>query len=338
MKALMVTGPGKVEVLEVPDPVAGPADVLVKMKACGVCGADPHAVREGGIVPGQSQTPLGHEPAGEVVFVGPDVADVKVGDHVVVDPMGVPDAIMGGGGAQGALSDFIVVRNAVAGGNLKVIPGHVPWHVAALNEPMAVALRGVNRTRPKPGDKVVVFGAGPIGLGALLGYKRAGVGHVVVVDLQANRLEKALRIGADAVVNSAEEDLVARLIELHGEARDGFGRGGRPGTDIYLDAAGASAVIETVLRVAKLGACLGVVGVQKKPIEVDFQDILATELTIAMAMGHPDEIFEVTDDIVDNWEKYAVIVSDQVPFTEVERALELAGDPGATDKVVVVFN
>lgn len=333
MKAVMVTGPGKVEVLEVPDPEAGPGEVLVKVKACGICGADPHAVREGGVIPGASRTALGHEPAGEVVFVGAGVTGVAVGDHVVVDPMGVPGGIMGGGAPQGALSELI----AVGSGNVKVIPDHIPWHVAALNEPMAVALRGVNRTHPKPGDKVVIFGAGPIGLGALLGYKRAGAGHIVVVDLQQNRLDKALRIGADAVVNSAEEDLVARLIELHGEARDGFGRGGRPGTDIYLDAAGASVVIETVLRVAKLGATLGVVGVQKKPIEVDFQDILSTELTIAMAMGHPTEIFEVTEDLIDNWEKYALIVSDQVPFGEVAHALTLAGDPGATDKVVVVF-
>ncbi|MEV4580397.1 hypothetical protein AB0K16_44905 [Nonomuraea jabiensis] len=96
-------------------------------------------------------------------------------------------------------------------------------------------------------------------------------------------------------------------------------------------------MIQTVLRVAKLGATLGVVGVQKQPIEVDFQDLLATELTIAMAMGHPEEIFQVTDDLVDNWEKYALIVSDQIPFAEVERALALAGDPGATDKVVVVL-
>lgn len=338
MKTVMVTGPGEVQVLEVPDPAAGNADVLVKMKACGICGSDPQTARQGGIPPREGATPLGHEPAGEVAWVGADVAGVKPGDHVVINPMGVADAIMGGGGTQGALSDYVVVKEARPGANIKVIPGHVPWHVAALNEPMAVARHAVNRTRPGPGDRVVVFGAGPIGLGAVLSYKRLGVGHIVAVDIQPNRLEKALKIGADAVVNSAEESVVARLRELHGEGGDALGRRGHPGTDIYLDAAGVPIVVQTVFGAAKQGATLGIVAVHRKPVEVDFGALLPAELTIVVSMGYPTEIFEVTDDIVDEWEKYAVIVSDLVPFGEAERAIALAGTPGATDKVVVTFD
>ena len=90
-----------------------------------------------------------------------------------------------------------------------------------------------------------MFGAGPIGLGATMAYKSLGVSHVVVVDLIAARLDKALQIGADAVINSAEEDVVQRLIELHGEGESMFP--GKAGTDIYLDAAGAPAVIHTAL-------------------------------------------------------------------------------------------
>jgi threonine dehydrogenase-like Zn-dependent dehydrogenase len=93
---------------------------------------------------------------------------------------------------------------------LEVIPNHIPWEVAALNEPMAVARHGVNRCRPKPGDKAVVFGAGPIGLGAVLAFKSLGVEHVVVVDILPGRFQKALQIGADAVINSTEDDAVTR--------------------------------------------------------------------------------------------------------------------------------
>jgi threonine dehydrogenase-like Zn-dependent dehydrogenase len=231
-----------------------------------------------------------------------------------------------------------VVHDAGAGRQLKVIPKEIPWEVAALNEPMAVALHAVNRTRPGPGDKVVVFGAGPIGLGAVLGYRRAGVAHIVVADVIASRLEKALRIGADAVVNSASEDVAARLVALHGDGAGAFVRGVRPGTDIYLDAAGAPAVPETVAKIAKQGATFGIVAVHKQPVPLDLGGMLSTELTIVLAMGYPTEIFEVTDDIVANPGKYAEIISDRIPFDQALEALSLARTPGAADKVVVTFD
>jgi len=94
-------------------------------------------------------------------------------------------------------------------------------------------------------------------------------------------------------------------------------------------------VIETVLAAAKHGARLAIVAVHKKPVAVDFGAILTSELTISMAMGYPTEIFEVTRDLVANWEKYALIVSDVIPYAEVQRALTLAATPGAAEKVVV---
>ena len=111
-------------------------------------------------------------------------------------------------------------------------------------------LDAVNRTNPRLGDKVVVFGAGPIGLGAVLGYRRRGVANIVVVDIIPSRLEKALQVGADAVINSAEEDVAARLVELHG------------------DGAGAPAMPALLADVAAHGATFGVVAVHKRPVEV----------------------------------------------------------------------
>ena len=113
---------------------------------------------------------------------------------------------------------------------------------------MAVAHHGVNRSGAKAGDKAVVFGAGPIGLGAVISLKDRGVEHVVVTDIQPTRLETALKVGADAVINAAEEDVFARLIELHGEGFTALGRGGRAGTDVYIDAAGAPQVVDTVFQ------------------------------------------------------------------------------------------
>jgi L-iditol 2-dehydrogenase len=335
VKLSMVTGPGVAEVVEAPEPEAGRNDVLVRMRACGICGSDAFYVAIGGIPPRQGHTPLGHEPAGEVVAVGADVTGIDVGDHVVINPMAAPSGIIGNGGASGALADYLLIENAVRGTSLEVIPDHIPFEVAALNEPMAVARHGVNRCNPKPGDKVVVFGAGPIGLGATLAFRSLGVSHIVVVDLIPARLDKALRLGADAVINAADEDVAARLVELHGEGVSM--RPGKAGTDIYLDAAGSPAVLHTALGAAKKGATLGIVAVHKEPVPVDFVSLMSNEITILGSMGYPDEIFEVTKDLVANWEKYALIVSHTIPFSEVDSALTMAATPGAADKVVVTF-
>ncbi len=338
MKSTVVTGPGKAEVLDVEHPQAGPDDVLVAMRACGICGSDAFYINIGGVPPRHGHTPLGHEPAGEVVEVGSNVSRITVGDHVVINPMVAPGGIIGNGGAAGALANYLLIENAVRGTSLEVIPEHVPWEVAALNEPMAVARHGANQCKPKPSDKVAIFGAGPIGLGATLAFKSLGVSHVVVIDLIASRLDKALRIGADAVINSADEDVVKRLVELHGEGQAGIpGLPGRAGTDIYLDAAGVPAVVNTALAAAQKGATLGIVGVHKEPVPVEFVNVMSNEITIVGSMGYPDEIFEVTRDLVANWEKYALIVSHTIPFDNVGEALELASTPGAADKVVVTF-
>jgi threonine dehydrogenase-like Zn-dependent dehydrogenase len=335
MKVSMVTGPGKAEVVDADRPRVGPHDVLIRMRACGICGSDAFYITIGGVPPRQGHTPLGHEPAGEVVQVGADVSGVAIGDHVVINPMAAPSGIIGNGGATGALADYLLIENAVRGTSLEVIPNHIPWEVAALNEPMAVARHGANRCKPTPSDKVVIFGAGPIGLGATLAFKSLGVSHVVVTDLIPARLGKALQIGADAVINAADEDVVRRLIDLHGEGTALFP--GKAGTDIYLDAAGATAVVNTALDAAKRGATLGIVGVHKEPVPVEFVNVMSNEITIVGCMGYPDEIFQVTADLVANWEKYALIVSHTIPFDNLDAALELAGTPGAADKVVVTF-
>jgi (R,R)-butanediol dehydrogenase/meso-butanediol dehydrogenase/diacetyl reductase len=338
MKTLMVTAPGTAAFVDTERPAAGPADVVVKIRACGICGSDSMYTHVGGIPPRQGATPLGHEPAGEVIEVGNEVSGVQVGDHVVINPMANADGIIGSGGAQGALAAEVVLFDAREGVHFRVIPHALPWEVAALNEPMAVAYHGVNRSGAAEGSKVVVFGAGPVGLGAAIGFRSKGVAHVTVVDVVPGRLEKALKVGADAVINSAEEDVIARLKELHGEVPGFMGRPSRPATDVYFDAAGVPAVIETALAGAKSRAVLTVVAVHKKPVEIDFQAILTSEIDIRMSMGYPTEIFEVTDSIIEHAEKYRHIISDILPFERAAEALVLASTPGAADKVVVVFD
>ncbi|MDT5231296.1 MAG: hypothetical protein QOE94_534 [Mycobacterium sp.] len=335
MRASIVTAPGETQIVEIPKPAVGPADVLVKMRACGICGSDALYISLGGLPPRQGNMPLGHEPAGEVVEIGREVTGISVGDHVVINPMAAPSGIIGNGGPTGALADYLLIERAVRGKSLEVVPDHIPFEVAALNEPMAVARHGVNQVAPKHSDKVAVFGAGPIGLGATIGFKSAGVQHVTVIDLIPSRLEKALRVGADAVINATDESVAQRLIELHGPGESMFP--GKAATDIYLDAAGVPAVINNALAAAKTGARVVVVAVHKEPVPVDFLNVMSNEVTIVGSMGYPKEIFEVTKDIIANWEEYAVIVSHTISFDDVTEALRMAATPGAADKVVVTF-
>jgi L-iditol 2-dehydrogenase len=333
MRQAVVSGPGTVDVVDAPRPSAGPRDVLVRIRACGICGSDSLYIALGGLPPLEGCMPLGHEPAGEVAEVGAEVADIAVGDHVVINPMAVPDGIIGNGGPQGALSEYVVIENARRRVNLEVIPDHVPFAVAALNEPMAVARHAVNQCAPRPTDKVVVFGAGPIGLGAVLAFRAVGVEHIVVADVIPSRLDKALQIGADAVINSAEEDTVARLVELHGEGEAMFG--GKAGSDIYLDAAGVPAVIDTAVKAAKKGATIGVVAVHKQPVPVDMLSLMSNEIAIVGSIGYPDEFFEVTDDLLKNWDKYAVIISHTIGYDDLDDAFTKAATRGAADKIIV---
>lgn len=338
MKSLKITAPATLEIFEAEVPTAGPNDLIIRIKACGICGTDAFYTSIGGLPHLTEPMSLGHEAAGEVTGAGANVTGVAVGDHVVINPMANEDGIIGNGGQQGALSEYVRIPNAQAGVHFRVIPDNIPWEVAALNEPMAVAYHGVNRSGAGKGSKVVVFGAGPVGLGAAIGFKSKGAEHVVVVDVVANRLEKALLVGADAVINSSLEDVTTRLKELHGEVPGIYGQAPRPATDVYLDAAGVAPVIATALRGIKHGGVLTIVGVHKKPVEIDLQDILPSEPDIRLAMGYPTEIFEVTDSLINDWQKYRHIISDIVSFTEVEHAVKLASTPGATDKVVVVFD
>jgi 2-desacetyl-2-hydroxyethyl bacteriochlorophyllide A dehydrogenase len=335
MRSCIVTGPGTTEVVEVPIPAIGARDVLIRMRACGICGSDAFYISNGGIPPRLGATPLGHEPAGEIAEVGSEVDGIRRGDHVVVNPIagGQP----GNGGPYGGLSDFLKIEDAKVGSNIAVIPNHVPFDIAAINEPMAVSRHAMKRTDPRPGDSVLIFGAGPIGLGAAIAYKLNGAGSVVVADIVPERLETALAVGADAVINSAQEDVASRIEQLHGAGADAFGSP-RAGTDIYLDAAGVPAVIDTALSVAKHGATIGIVALHKKPVSIDFGTLISTELRIITSMGYPTEIFEVADQIAANVDRFARVVSDRFRFDDVEEALSAATTPGTRGKVVVVFD
>ncbi|HTH28186.1 MAG TPA: zinc-binding dehydrogenase [Sphingobium sp.] len=306
-------------------PVPGDEDVVIKVKACGICGSDLSYIKIGGIMrkPG-GVTPIGHEAAGEVLSVGSAVKDVSVGDRFVINPMNTPSNI-GSGGPEGAFTDQLLVQQARVGDSLLPIPDDLPYEIAAMTEPLAVAMHGVNRAEVKPGDKVAVFGCGPIGLGMVLWLVDRGVTDVVAFDLADERLERAMALGAKAVVNPSRENVRARLLELHGPgrvlSRDAVG------TDAFIDAAGAPNLLMDVIGMAKFQSRLVITAAYMKPVEINLGMMLTTEMTITTALGYPTEMPEVVAALPRLREKIETMISHRLPLSQVIEGLRIAATP-----------
>jgi len=332
---LNIHGVDDVRLDPVDPPSAGSADAVVKVKACGVCGSDLSYIKIGGIrrEPGQV-TPIGHEAAGEVVAVGDAVESLAVGQRVVINPMNTPSFI-GSGGPEGAFTEEVLVRDARVDDSLLPIPEDLPYEIAALTEPLSVALHGVNRAEVKPGDKVVVFGCGPIGLGMVLWLVDRGVTDVVALDLAPERLALAEALGARAVIDPTKEDVRARLVELHGEGRV-LSREA-VGTDAFIDAAGAPSILNDVVRMAKFQSRMVVTAAYMQPVELDLGAMLTTEMTITTAVGYPTEMPDVLAALPRLQEKAGALISHRFPFDRVIEAFGVAGTP-ASAKVMVEFD
>ena len=333
MRLLNIHGVGDARLDDYTRPAAGPKDVVIRMKACGICGSDLSYIKIGGIPTPGTITALGHEGAGEVLEVGTEVEGISVGQPVIVNPMMTPGNI-GSGGPEGAFTEELLVREARLGDSILPIPEGIPYDVAAMCEPLAVAMHGVNRAEVKAGDKVVVFGCGPIGLGMILWLVDRGVTDVVALDLARERRERALALGARAALDPARVDLRAELRKLHGEVPS-YGRVG-VGTDAYIDAAGAPNILGDVITMARFHARMVITAAYMKPVEVPLGRMLTSEMTITTAMGYPTEMPEVVAAMPRLKDKIASMISHKLPFERVIEGLGIAATPQSA-KVMIEF-
>lgn len=316
-----------------PPSKAGDKDIVVKMKAVGICGSDLTYIKYGGIMrkPG-GVTPLGHEGAGEVVEVGRDVQGISVGQRVIINPMQTSTNI-GSGGPEGAFADDVLVGDARLNDSIIPIPDGISYEVAALCEPLAVALHGVNRAEAKAGDKVVVFGCGPIGLGMVLWLVDRGC-NVVALDLAQERLDRAKTLGAHHVFNPAQVNLREKLMEVHGAGR--VLNRDAVGTDAFIDAAGAPNILSDVISMAKFHARMVVTAAIMKPVEINLGTMLTTEMTITTAVGYPTEMNDVTAALPRLKDKAQSLISHRLPFDQVLEGLKIAATPQSA-KVMIDF-
>ncbi|MEZ6090727.1 MAG: galactitol-1-phosphate 5-dehydrogenase [Pirellulaceae bacterium] len=285
MKAMLLTEYKKLEVTDLPTPDIGANDVLVQVKACGICGSDIHGY-DGST--GRRIPPLvmGHEASGVVAAVGSEVDDLSEGTRVTFDSMvwcgkchfchrgqmnlcdnrRVLGVSCGEYRRYGAFAEYVAVPRHI----VYALPESVSFEHAALIEAISVAVHAVERTPVSLGDTAVVVGSGMIGLLVIQAIKLAGCSRVIAVDINANRLRVAKSLGADVVINAAEEDVPARVAEW----TDGRG------ADIALEVVGATATVKSAIDCTRKGGTVTLVGNVSPNIELPLQAVVTRELNV----------------------------------------------------------
>jgi 2-desacetyl-2-hydroxyethyl bacteriochlorophyllide A dehydrogenase len=277
MKAAVFHGPRDVTVEEVETPKLLPGDVLIRIRACGICGSDLHTYRHGLFpelgAPVGSGRILGHEFSGDVAEISGEVKGIQVGDRVT--------CVSFGGNAE-----YLRIP-AVATPIISHIPPEVSYEEAATNEPLANAVHAVGLAGPGDGETAVVIGAGIIGLGVVQVLKAlCHLKMIVVIDLSDKRLAMARQLGADAVINAELEDPYQKVLELTGSTPVSFTDGPAGGVDIVFDCAGVSReqagppTLQQALMMAKENGKVVLVAVSEKPFQIEANLIMRKGLKV----------------------------------------------------------
>ena len=334
MQVVFVHGPGDLRLGSVEFPVAGERDVVVRVGSIGICGSDLGYIAAGGVAgPTPRPMPLGHELSGTIISIGAQVSEFGVGDRVVVNPM---FNLIGNGGPEGGFAQQLLIRDVVANPqSLIALPQGISLDVGALIEPLAVASHAISKLGAKPGDKVAVFGAGPIGLGAIAVLRHRGIDDVVVFDLSPLRRDRAHMMGARAVLDPRERPPAEALMALQGRVK--VFRKDAPQTTHFLEASGAP-VLPDIVAMARAGAAVCVVSVQKKPVSVDFVTFMTKELTISGALGYPSGFGEVLDMLQTGTIDLEPMISHRFAGDDVIAAFDMAMQPDQAAKVLVQYH
>ena len=332
MKTIQIDGALSLAEREVPLPEPTEGEVRIRVEWVGICGSDLHYYFEGANGAFVVEEPLtpGHELSGRV-DLDPS-GRLAPGTPVTVHPArrgtsapGVEDAphLWPGGSylgsastrphTQGALSEHLVVDAAM----VRVLPEGLPLDRAALAEPLAVALHGVGRAGDVTGARVLVSGAGPIGLLAAAAARARGAAHVTVVDLLPEPLARATAVGADVVLRLGVDEVPAESF------------------DVVLECSGASPAISAAFVAARRRGVVAQIGmVPDQPRPVNLAPAISKELTVVGVFRFDDEIDEAVRLLTDDPSLEAV-VTHRLPATEAVRAFEVAKDSSASGKVLV---
>lgn len=267
MKAAVFIKPGRIELQEKPVPRVGPGEARIRITTTTICGTDVHIMK--GEYPVEPGRIVGHEPVGVIDELGPAITGYEPGQRVIVGaitPCGQCYTCLDGHTSQckgramggwrfgntidGCQAEYVLVLDAMA--NLTPVPeGLSDEQVLMCPDIMSTGFGGAENANIKLGDTVAIFAQGPIGLCATAGARLKGATSIIAVDGIAERLDMAVRMGADARINFREKDPVEEIMRL---------TGGR-GVDVAIEALGTQQTFESCLRVLKPGGVLSSLGV-----------------------------------------------------------------------------
>jgi L-iditol 2-dehydrogenase len=321
LKALIHTKPYTFEYSDFPDPVAGDDDVLIRVKACGICGSDVHGFtgKTGRRIP---PLIMGHEAAGIVEEAGKDVKGFEKGDRVCFDStvycnkceacragrynrcderqvLGVSVPAFR---RHGTFAEYVVVPWWI----VAKIPADLSFVHSALLEPASIGTHAANRAPISADDTVVVIGAGTIGLFILQAARLRGAAKVVAVDINEFRLDLAKKLGADRVINPLKSDLTETILQ----------ETDNKGANVTLEAVGYAKTFANAVSITKMGGHVVAVGNLERKAEFDLQQLVARELTFTGSYASSGEFSDCIELVASGKINVEPLISDVLPLEE----------------------
>jgi L-iditol 2-dehydrogenase len=328
MKGLVHTAPYKFEFKDYPQPQVGDNDVLVRVRAVGICGSDLHGStgKTGRRIP---PIIMGHEAAGVVEALGKNAQGLAVGDRITFDStvycnqcpacrqgkvnlckdrmiLGVSIPAFR---RDGCMAEYVVMPWWIT----YKLPDEVSFEDAALVEPAAVSMHAARITPIDVSDVVAVIGAGPIGQFAVQAAKVRGAGQVIAMDVRDERLALARQLGATATINTAKQDVPAALKKAIG----------RPDVDAVLEAVGIPATMELAFKIAKLGGHITCIGNFAKEIALPLQEVIMREITVRGSFAIAGEYRPCLDLMAQGRIQTKPLISRILPLSEGQRAFDM---------------
>ena len=316
MLALQIAEVGKLELIHADKPAVRPLTLLVRVAASGICGTDPHILH--GLYPANFPLIPGHEYAGVVEMVGDGVDGFAPGDHVAVDPNILcghcyfcrrgkvhlcKNLVALGVNIPGGFAEHCVVPSSQA----YKIPQSLPLAHAALAEPVACCLRGVDLAAIASGDRVAIFGAGPMGAIILQLARMQGASDVLVIDPQEGRRKRAELLGASWVLDPSRTQVVDAI---RAEYPDGI--------EVVFDCSGNVAAVQQALGLVMRGGMLMLFGVCQKDrnLEINPFWVNDNEITIRGSYNNPNTMSRALDLLASGRLDAAAVVTDRFPLAK----------------------
>ena len=339
MKAICVQSPNNIVIQERPKPqVTNSTDVLIKVKAGGICGSDVHIIHGTSSVATYPRVP-GHEIAGLVLETGSNVTGFTVGDRVVIDPVincGHCYQCRSGRGnvcsklqvrsvhVDGGYQEYIVVPQQ----SLYQIPAHLSWEEAIMIEPFTIAEQVYWRAGITDSDIVFIMGAGPVGL-SILKRVKLGLATCYISDIMNNKLEAAAEYGADTTINAKDTDVKQKIMQL----TEGNG------ASVVIDAVCSANSLEQALAYVCAAGRVITLGFNSTPSAVSQLSITAREIDIRGSRLHNNKFPAVIDYFSTGQLQVKDMISHRFHFTAIKDALQVIEDPAVENgKVVLLFD